>query len=118
MHIRRARPDHRLVFARRGPGRAGRNLNLDSAETLKDVLEMSGHEVLVAHDGREGVAKAVSFTPTPCCATSGCQGWMGTGWPTSRRILVVDDNGALRSNLRELLEKARRYERRAMARRR
>ncbi len=37
--------------------------NLDAAETLRVVLEMSEHMVEVAHDGREGLAKARAFRP-------------------------------------------------------
>ena len=37
--------------------------NLDAAETLRMVLEMEGLEVEVAHDGREGLAKARMFHP-------------------------------------------------------
>jgi len=37
--------------------------NHDSAETLREVLEMIGQEVAVAHDGREGVAKARATRP-------------------------------------------------------
>ncbi|OFX19353.1 MAG: hypothetical protein A2V77_19160 [Anaeromyxobacter sp. RBG_16_69_14] len=135
--------------------------NLDAAVTLKEVLELSGHEVAVAHDGHEGVAKASSFKPDVVLCDIGLPGLDGygvarriradpsisptlialTGYarpedqresfkagfdhhlakpiqipelervlatamapPTSRRILVVDDNDALRSNIRELLE--------------
>ncbi len=135
--------------------------NLDAAVTLKEVLEMNGHEVAVAHDGHGGVAKARSFKPDVVLCDIGLPGLDGygvarqiradpsisptlialTGYarpedqresfragfdhhlakpiqipeleqvlaaatapPTSRRILVVDDNDALRSNIRELLE--------------
>jgi PAS domain S-box-containing protein len=37
--------------------------NADAAETLREMLEMWGHEVAVASDGRAGVAKARSFAP-------------------------------------------------------
>jgi PAS domain S-box-containing protein len=37
--------------------------NLDAAETLREMLEMWGHEVAVAHDGRVGVEKARAFAP-------------------------------------------------------
>ena len=37
--------------------------NLDAAETLRMVLELEGLEVEVAHDGREGLAKARLFHP-------------------------------------------------------
>jgi two-component system CheB/CheR fusion protein len=135
--------------------------NLDAAETLKEVLEMDGHEVAVVHDGHEGVAKARSFKPDVVLCDIGLPGLDGyevarriradgsiaptlialtgytrpedqhesfkagfdhhlgkpilipdleqvlanvTAHPTSRRILVVDDNDGLRANIRELLE--------------
>jgi two-component system CheB/CheR fusion protein len=37
--------------------------NLDAAETLREMMLCGGHEVEVAHDGREGVEKARSFHP-------------------------------------------------------
>jgi PAS domain S-box-containing protein len=135
--------------------------NLDAADTFKDVLEMSGHEVLLAHDGREGVEKARSFRPDVVLCDIGLPALNGyevarairaeasisptlvamTGYTlpedqrrtflagfdhhlgkpvdltelervlaqvasrsTSRRILVVDDNDALRANIKEILE--------------
>jgi PAS domain S-box-containing protein len=135
--------------------------NLDGAETLKEILEMGGHEVAVAHEGQAGIATAHSFKPDVVLCDIGLPGFDGyevarqiradpsisptlialtgytrpedqrrafkagfdhhlgkpvqildlervlatiTAHPTSRRILVVDDNDALRSNIRELLE--------------
>jgi two-component system CheB/CheR fusion protein len=37
--------------------------NLDAALTLKMLLEFSGHEVITAHSGREGLAKAKGHQP-------------------------------------------------------
>ena len=37
--------------------------NADAAETLREMLEMWGHEVAVAHDGRAGIEKARTFRP-------------------------------------------------------
>jgi two-component system CheB/CheR fusion protein len=37
--------------------------NADAAETLREMLEMWGHEVVVAHDGRAGVEAARAFRP-------------------------------------------------------
>jgi PAS domain S-box-containing protein len=37
--------------------------NLDAAETLRDLLELEGHRVEVAYDGRAALAKARSFRP-------------------------------------------------------
>jgi DNA-binding response OmpR family regulator/two-component sensor histidine kinase len=135
--------------------------NIDAAETLKEVLQMAGHEVAVAHDGADGVAQARSMKPDVVLCDIGLPGLDGyevarriradpsisptlialtgytrpederrtfkagfdhhlgkpvpmaeleqvlasvTAQPRSRRILVVDDDDALRSNLREMLE--------------
>jgi PAS domain S-box-containing protein len=135
--------------------------NVDAAETLKEVLEMDGHEVSVEFDGGEGVARAHELGPDLVLCDIGLPGLDGyevarqiradrsisptlialTGYTrpedqrktfkagfdhhlgkpvsiselvkllasvsahrTARRILVVDDNDALRENLRELLE--------------
>jgi len=51
--------------------------NLDAAQTLKEVLEMNGHEVAVVHDGQEGVAKVRSFKPDVVLCDIG----MDTRWP-------------------------------------
>jgi signal transduction histidine kinase/ActR/RegA family two-component response regulator len=37
--------------------------NVDAAETLRDALALGGHEVAVAHDGAEGLARARTFRP-------------------------------------------------------
>jgi two-component system CheB/CheR fusion protein len=37
--------------------------NADAADSLRVVLEIDGHEVEVAHDGLDGLAKARSFAP-------------------------------------------------------
>ena len=37
--------------------------NHDAAVSLREALELDGHEVQVAHDGREGVALALAFLP-------------------------------------------------------
>jgi two-component system, chemotaxis family, CheB/CheR fusion protein len=53
--------------ARHARGRRRRVLviedNVDAAETLRMLLEMGQHEVEMAHDGREGIAKARAFHP-------------------------------------------------------
>jgi two-component system CheB/CheR fusion protein len=50
-----------------GPSRPRRILviedNLDAAETLRDMLELWGHVVAVAHAGRQGIERASSFEP-------------------------------------------------------
>jgi two-component system CheB/CheR fusion protein len=37
--------------------------NVDAAESLRQVLEINGHEVEVAHSGPAGIEKARSFGP-------------------------------------------------------
>ncbi len=51
--------------ARRGAGRRVLIVddNVDSAESLADLLGIAGHEVRTAHDGLAGVAAAESFRP-------------------------------------------------------
>jgi CheY-like chemotaxis protein len=51
-----------------GADAAGRRVlivedNVDAAETLRAMLEMCGHEVDVAHDGRAGMEKVRAFRP-------------------------------------------------------
>ncbi|HET8541096.1 MAG TPA: MASE1 domain-containing protein [Anaeromyxobacter sp.] len=137
--------------------------NVDAAESLKDGLELSGHEVFVAHDGQEGLARARSLRPEVVLCDIGLPGLDGyevarriradpslspllvavTGYalpedqrkareagfdrhlakpfqfrdiedalagarsvpPARRRILVVDDDDAMRDNIREVLER-------------
>ena len=37
--------------------------NVDAAETLRDLLSLSGHDVSVAHDGEAAVARALALRP-------------------------------------------------------
>lgn len=37
--------------------------NIDAAESLRELLILEGHEVMVAYNGREGIAKAYVFKP-------------------------------------------------------
>ena len=37
--------------------------NVDAAESLREILELTGHEVVVAHNGTDGIAKARGFKP-------------------------------------------------------
>jgi two-component system CheB/CheR fusion protein len=59
-----ARP---AATAAAGPSRARRILviedNVDAAETLRDMLELWGHVVAVAHAGRQGIERARCFEP-------------------------------------------------------
>jgi signal transduction histidine kinase/ActR/RegA family two-component response regulator len=58
--------------------------NLDAAESLKVGLEMSGHEVAVAHDGEEGLAEARSLRPEVVLCDIGLPGL--DGYEVARRI--------------------------------
>ena len=37
--------------------------NIDAAESMRDVLALAGHEIAMAHDGRDGLAKARELRP-------------------------------------------------------
>ena len=51
--------------------------NLDAAETLRDLLELEGHRVEVAYDGRAAIAKARSFRPDVVVCDIGLPGMNG-----------------------------------------
>ena len=53
--------------------------NLDSAETLRMLLQMFGHEVTVAHTGTEGVAAAKLLHPQVVLCDIGLPGLDGYG---------------------------------------
>ncbi|HET9598550.1 MAG TPA: ATP-binding protein [Anaeromyxobacteraceae bacterium] len=58
--------------------------NLDNAETLKDVLQMKGQDVAVAHDGPGGVARAMEMRPDVVLCDIGLPGL--DGYEVARRI--------------------------------
>jgi signal transduction histidine kinase len=70
------------------PGRALRVLvvedNPDAADTLRLSLELDGHEVEVARDGDEGVAKAGTFAPEVVLCDIGLPG--RSGYDVARAI--------------------------------
>jgi signal transduction histidine kinase/ActR/RegA family two-component response regulator len=51
--------------------------NLDAAESLRDVLELNGHEVRVAEDGPGGIALARRFVPDVLVCDLGLPGMDG-----------------------------------------
>jgi PAS domain S-box-containing protein len=51
--------------------------NVDAAETLRDVLEMSGHSVAVAHHGPAALALARTFAPDAVLCDIGLPGMDG-----------------------------------------
>ncbi len=71
--------------AARGPRRASSSArrilvvedNPDAASSLRDFLEISGHEVELAHGGQEGVAAARSFHPEVVLCDLGLPGMDG-----------------------------------------
>jgi DNA-binding response OmpR family regulator len=48
--------------------------NVDAADTLRDLLELQGHEVRVAYDGDEGIALANSWRPEVVVSDIGLPG--------------------------------------------
>jgi two-component system, chemotaxis family, CheB/CheR fusion protein len=58
--------------------------NVDAAEMLREGLEMSDHDVAVAHDGDEGLAKALAFEPEIVICDIGLPGL--NGYEVARRI--------------------------------
>ena len=65
--IKAAQEDASLQQGGGGPGDCCRVLvaddNIDAAESMKLMLELSGHEVSVVHDGRQALAEAERFRP-------------------------------------------------------
>ena len=58
--------------------------NLDSALSLKMLLEVLGHVVEVAHDGEEGIASAAALRPDVILMDIGLPGL--SGYEAARRI--------------------------------
>lgn len=58
--------------------------NEDAATTLRDYLELMGHEVLVAFSGPDGVTQAREFAPTVVLCDVGLPGM--TGWEVARAL--------------------------------
>ena len=51
--------------------------NIDAADSLREVLQLDGHEVAVAYNGPEGLAKARSFRPEVVFCDIGLPGMDG-----------------------------------------
>jgi two-component system CheB/CheR fusion protein len=68
--------------------------NVDAAETLRDLLEISGHEAAVAHDGPSALALARAFAPDAVVCDIGLPGM--DGYAVARALRA---DGALRSVL-------------------
>jgi two-component system CheB/CheR fusion protein len=68
--------------------------NVDAADTLRDLLELKGHEVRVAHDGPGGIAAARAFHPEVVLCDLGLPGM--SGYEVARALRVEHDvTGAL-----------------------
>ena len=52
--------------------------NLEAARALAVVLELWGHQVFLAHDGRAALEQVRRLHPQWCCSTSGCRAWMAS----------------------------------------
>ena len=51
--------------------------NVDSAQSLADILELAGHDVRIAHDGRSGLAIAREYRPDVILCDIGLPGLDG-----------------------------------------
>jgi CheY-like chemotaxis protein len=51
--------------------------NVDAADSLRELLELDGHAVSVAHDGPDGIAKAHAFRPDLVLCDIGLPGMDG-----------------------------------------
>ena len=51
--------------------------NVDAADSLREAIELGGHEVEVANDGRDGLAKARAFLPEVILCDIGLPGMDG-----------------------------------------
>lgn len=65
--------------------------NLDAAESLRLVLELSGHEVAVAHSGEDALVKAADFDPEVVLCDIGLpSGMSGYGFAATLRERGAD----------------------------
>ena len=58
--------------------------NRDEAESLRDALELAGHEVVVVHDGAQAVARAIECRPDVVLCDIGLP--VMDGYEVARRI--------------------------------
>jgi CheY-like chemotaxis protein len=67
--------------------------NEDSAESLRDILELQGHVVSVAHDGPEGLARARAAEPDVVLCDVGIPGL--DGYEVARRLRAAGTRARL-----------------------
>lgn len=67
--------------------------NLDAAQTLADLLTMTGHEVHMVHDGLAAVAEAVAWCPDAVLLDIGLPGL--SGFEVAKRIRLEAANPAV-----------------------
>jgi signal transduction histidine kinase len=91
----------RSVEAKPAPAAAGRALrtlviedNVDSAETLKTLLSLQGHDVHIAHDGPTGVERALEVRPEVALVDIGLPGF--DGFEVARRLRAAPGGDAIR----------------------
>jgi len=72
--------------------------NVDAAASLRDVLELSGHEVAVAHEGPEGISRARAIKPEVILCDIGLPGMdgyavarslRGEAWAAGARLVAL-----------------------------
>jgi two-component system CheB/CheR fusion protein len=86
--------------------------NADAAHTLKDVLELGGHEVRIAPDGPSGVAEARAFRPDVVLCDLGLPGMSGfevaralrAGESTDEPLLIALSGYASAEDARRAME--------------
>ena len=80
------------------PPGAGRRVlvvedNEDAAATLRDLLELDGHEVLVARDGQEGLDAALAHAPDVILCDVGLP--VHDGYEVARRLRAAGSRALL-----------------------
>jgi DNA-binding response OmpR family regulator len=68
--------------------------NVDAAATLRDYLEMDGHQVCIASTGTEGVDAASRFLPHVVLCDIGLPGM--NGWDVARSVRAAPATAASR----------------------